>query len=620
MNNQLNMENLEEEELCYLYAYSKETNMFLLEFMKKYYNKSLFDFTMVYSKYFDLDKKKNEKNNTDNYENEFDKNEKIITRCFISRVYWRKLLTGLHPEEKDYLIIKCENLRKKDKTKQYINCYKSLDNKTIDINTNLNNFLQSIDWNNKVFSYVIHPDHEFNILIENGSMYLIQSWLYQYPLRIYHLSGEKEYRKFMEILNNFLVDIYKNNLAPNTIHKILYKLFMCYKEKIYIINNKKIIFKIFNDQYIFDMSKKKEFKKVFKLMINDFTLNNEFFCTKNLKNQNIQKGSGVNTESENLDKKVYFVIMNIISNFKNKNYTIPTNCNSKEASVSEIIIKLKGEEFMLYFVTIKKQEGNLNYVYFNHFKNEIFMKMDKEIFNILYDQISKYSKYITQQNNYSSIDKNIFFLIDLFFRQLLLAIDFSYSGHAYYKIIKSNIQSINLSSQPINMKLYNVNQNNIKSNIDKNFSSQDAKNLLNDFIEIYKLGNKNLDKYNEYLKKYNIGDKFIKLLKKMDYLDINSLYNKISQKFITHHNYSNNNTPIYYFLSIYLYLISFEKNLDEKTHKKYRIFINTLYKDINNELIIPEKKNNIDDQYYKKYNKYKSKYLMLKESDINLFN
>ena len=88
----------------------------------------------------------------------------------------------------------------------------------------------------------------------------------------------------------------------------------------------------------------------------------------------------------------------------------------------------------------------------------------------------------------------------------------------------------------------------------------------------------------------------------MDYLDINSFYDKISGKFMNYHNNKDNSAPLHYFLSIYIHLASYNGEMGNK--KKLRIFINTLYSDINKEMMIVNK-------YYDKYNKYKQKYLSL---------
>jgi len=560
----------EEEELCHIH--NKDTNSFLLEYMKKYYDNSLLKFTEVYSKLFKLEKKR--ENNID----------KIITRCFISRVYWRKLLTGLHPEENDHIFIKCENDIQLNK-KSTINCHKKSNGVETNFEINLNSFFNGFDWNNKVFSYVLHPDHEFNILIENNNMYLIQSWLYQYPLRIYNLTGNKEYKKFVEILNDLLVNIYKLNLKPNTINKIFYKLFMCYREKIYVINNNKIIFRTIDDEYVFNINisnKKKQFKKKFKVMINNFTLNNKLICSQNIKNQNIQKGSA--KENNFLDKKVYLIITNIIDNYKKNIFIVNTNCDSKEAIIREYIIKFRDNELNIFLITIKKNQDDLNFVYFNSLRNEIFIKMDNDIFGILLDQFT----------NKNLDSENIHFLIGLYFGQLLLDIDLSNSGHAYYKMTNSNIVSIKKNNQKI-IKLYNNNKS-------FEFESNDEKELINNLISIFNLANKNTQKYTELLNKHKISEKIMKMISKMDYLDINSFYDKISGKFMNYHNNKDNSAPLHYFLSIYIHLASYNGEMGNK--KKLRIFINTLYSDINKEMMIVNK-------YYDKYNKYKQKYLSL---------
>lgn len=653
------------EELCNMYIDKREIKMFLLEYIKKYYNESLVNFTKVYSDMFNLNQK--EIDGTKLFNTGGGAGAKIITRCFISRVYWKKLLTGLHPHQKDQILIKCKTQKQKNFSTITIKCLKFKNNEQIDFDFDtLSIFLSGLNYNDKVISYTIHPDHEFNVLYDNDNLYLIQSWLFQYPLRIYHIVGKNNCKKFLNILNNFIIQIYKLNDEANDLNKLFFKLFMNYNENFYIIDDKKIIFRSCSDYYIFDMAGKKEFTKKMKIMINEFTFDNKKDCLKNLQNQNVlenQEG-GFNNNGDNLDKSEYKIIKNTIDNLNKGIYDIATITNIKTAIFWKIIFSYSdSKELTTYFITIEHEEFQLNYIYYKLNDFEMLIKMEIKIFNLLLNNIKKYDKYLKKIKKYSNLEQDVFLLINLYFQQVLLTIDLDYSGHAYYFIQSNNLISINIPDRPINITYnkkqpkitksiefdkdkkgcnktvldkfvefiminkYNVAKDRIpcikaeKSEIfkDETATSQITKpnldisydNILKDLDKISHV--KDFDKYIENLDIFKIRDKIIEMCKKLDFLGLNLIYNKIAQKFYHKYNLIGNNEPIYFFVALYLHLLLYEGKLDEYTNKKYRTFINTLYKDISKELIMLETTGKIN-EYKKKYVKYKQKYLKLKNN------
>lgn len=626
-------------ELCTRYIENGKIDMFLLEYIKNYYNESLVKFTKIYSEMFDLDL--NEIGTGKLTNNDEGTGARVITRCFISRVYWKKLLTGLYPYDADSILIKCRITKQNNSHELNVRCFKYINSVQANFDfSKLGTFLENYNYNNKVITYIINPDHEFNLLVDKNNLYIIQSWLFQYPLRIYHIKNEEISKKIVNIFNNFIVNIYKLNHNATDLGKIFYKLFMCYREKYYTIDNKNIIFRTIDDYYVFDMSNRKEFTKKMKIMINNFNFDKKDNCLTNLENQHRfsnQKGSGLN-DIDNLDKKEYLIIKNLITEINSEKSKINSVSNESKTNVKTIFLRYENYFIKVYFITINNI-GNLNYVYFSYDNYEYFIKLEKNIYHLLFNYIVKFNSYLKNGNGFNEDDKIIFLLLGLYFQQKLLTVDIDNTGHAYYEFNNEKLSSI-VISESLNIKLIKAEDDMVtkgqkfycnntdfdkfiqfimKAKYNRNMvpcirensstltgfiQNDDKTDKFNKIIEnlnkVNRESNKDFDKYLDNLEKYKIREDLIKICNEVDYLGLNLLYNKISKRINNKHNTIDNNDVIYFLTALYLNLMLIDES---KINQKYIIFVNTLYKDIDSEFMMLKTTGKLD-EYIKKYHNY----------------
>lgn len=528
------------QELCEI-KMKKNISDFFLDYIDKHYNNSLRKFTELYSEMFEL--------NHNDIKNSKLKNSgktpgaRIITRCFISRVFWKKLLTGTGPHDKDQIYIRCKYAKNKDKRSTcLVYNYGKQNNDIYD----LYGYLSDINYNNKVASYTIHPDHEFNIFCDDHSMFHIQSWIFEYPLRIYHFIGRHIYHRYITFVNKMILDIYKNNLVVSDSQKLFYKLFMNYSERIYDQN---IVYREINDNYAF-VVKSNNVKKL-KIMINTLTIINN--CKSNVVNQFVGGGNSnliTNDSATQLENKD----INYMEYIKSKEIceSVVNNHPDKNTKFSNYTID-NNSVFII-------ENNNNKYIYYENDNIKYIMKIGSEIYKIIYDVL----------HNICDDSDSLFFL-NLFFKQKLIFVDNHDSQHAYYLIDDFNNTISNISCNK---------HDNINAQIDDQFHNDDLQNINDIILSIAHSDNDIIANLN----KHNINKKINNIISKIDFNDINSFYKNIKNNIIK------SDIPIKFAFSFLLHLLQ----LDDISSDNYKLFISTLYKDINNEIVTTTNDGNIE--------------------------
>lgn len=179
---------------------------------------------------------------------------RLLTRCHYTRVYWKYILTS-SIDENNYLI-KYDCVYNKNSK---IDSYKKNGNmQNTKIYITPQTFIKYVfdirnEKKNRLISYTIVPDHEFNIYVaNNGKQYLLQSWIFKYTLKIIHFTKQTQFDTYIYYLHKLLNNNYFSDLCSiENNSKLLYKLFMCHKQSIMRYKNNYLVFTSCDDEYVF---------------------------------------------------------------------------------------------------------------------------------------------------------------------------------------------------------------------------------------------------------------------------------------------------------------------------------------------------------------------------------
>lgn len=295
---------------------------------------------------------------------------KLFTRCHYTRVYWKYILTNSINENVYLSRYDCVHDGNK-----ILDSYQRIGTaQNIKIHITPQTFIKNMyaDRNkerNKLISYTIVPDHEFNMYISNeGRYYLLQSWIFKYTLKIIHFTKQSQYGTYMYYLHKLLRYNYFSDIQPikNNL-KLMYKLFMCHKQSIMKYDDNYLVLTSYDDEYVFT---KKNEKKVCIVVENtiDTIISSEYSEQKTFERPNHYND---------------YLLFNAIDNVVKGNFY---NIYAEKIIEKKYKISYDGGYSMdlyVYQFNYGDSIGNINIMYYIFEKSIFIAKMTDDMYNTI---------------------------------------------------------------------------------------------------------------------------------------------------------------------------------------------------------------------------------------------
>jgi len=423
---------------------------------------------------------------------------KIFTRCHYSRVYWKYILTGSIDEEK-YLV------RYNYQYDKYIlESYKKINNKKIHVTpkTFINNIYDKLT-KNKLVSYTIIPDHEFNMYISDGTYYLLQSWIYKYTLRITNFKNKQLFDKYVSLLHELIYTGYTyNNTKHSNIEpykyripeylKLYYKLFMCHKHSVISYNGNYLISVAHDNEYVFDNSKGKKVFITVEDTINDINIK---------KHGTAKYGRNIFNINNEYNDYLLFDTLNLIINSNSHTYD---NVEAKNIIEKKYVVTYGDSQKIslhLFKFIYDNKIGDIHIIYYIIKNNIYLIKTTQNIYDIIIDGLDG--------KNDMTCD-----ILKMYLVMYVVGIDKNNFGQAYMEMSDIGVKQIVFVEEII------------KNGLHKHNNMGDIDILLSNIVQIIsgtqKYGSEH-DVY-MYLSKIGLHDYIKKIIDMMDIINIGYFY------------------------------------------------------------------------------------------------
>lgn len=491
---------------------------------------------------------------------------KIFTRCHYSRVYWKYILTGTI-NENSYMVKYNYTYNKK-----ILESYKKIGTQRIhnsDINsasgikfapeymgkkkvhitpqTFINNIYIKNE-KNKMVSYTIVPDHEFNIYISDDTFYLIQSWIFKYTLRIINFKNTDIFYKYISLLHNLIHDNYINNINHiQDYQKIFYKLFMCHKHSVLSCNGRFLISIAHDDEYIFYGEQEKKIIVTIENTLNDISFDEHKYDKKIFNVHN--------------DYNDYLLFDTMDSIIKEGGVNVYSNIMASKITRKKYDIMYENnDKIELYMFKFKYNNGigDIYIIYYIIHNNVCLVKTTKSIYEM-------FTIGLDNQNN------KIYDILNMYFQMYVVGMDQNNFGQAYLEMANNNIKHVNMVHE------INIDNPHI-DNIIYNITADDMNIIMHNISYILSHSHEYNGEHDifMYINKMKLHIYIKKIVSTMDVINIGYFYelllNNICYKSLT---------SIHIMQALYLYLFLF----DNKKSDIYTYMLELLKMDIQIESI-----------------------------------